>query len=37
MHIDGDLPYKEKTYDTSKGIWFYAIIKTQRPSENKYA
>jgi len=36
-HIDGDLLYKEKTCDASKGVWLYTTIKTQRPSENRYA
>ena len=36
-HINGDFPYKEKTCDASKGIWFYATIKIQRPLENRYA
>ena len=37
MHINEDLPYKEKTCDASKGIQVYATIKTQRSLENRYA
>ena len=36
MHINENLLFKEKTCDASKGIQFYATIKTQRPSENRY-
>ena len=37
MHINEDLPYKEKTCCTSIEVWFYTTIKAQRPSENRYA
>ena len=35
-HINEDLPYKEKTCYASIGVWFYIIMKTQRPLENRY-
>ena len=34
-HINRDLLHKEKTCDTSKGVRFYATIKTQRLSKSK--
>ena len=35
MHINRDLLHKDKTCNASKGVQFYATIKTQRLSESK--
>ena len=37
IRINEDLPYKEKTCYASMRARFYTTIKTQGPSENRYA